>query len=431
MSRFEIFQPICVKNFKCIGNKCEDSCCKEWNITIDKDTYLKYKSIEDDEIKKIVNKRIKLNKKEKDEKVKEVSYAYFVLDKNRRCPFWEKDELCLLHKKLGHESLCSTCSEFPRSKKILNNVLNYTLSPSCPEAARLILGNQDGLVFEKSELDGELPNNVINIKSTNLTIIKEFSIELMQYREINIEKRLILLASLFDDINNDKQQIENIVNNYKKMIETKDFKIEIKEDLKSKNIQFSLYKEINKIKKKGTFTSSYLKYLNEISESLNIKNKDKAFEKYKYIKENKYDNFLNKYEYIIENYLVNRMFLNEFPYSKTISLSDKCKELLIIYALLKSTIIGYLSYNETPTEAEIISLIQSFVANIDHKENLFSECLKNALLKVTIIDLFKQRKNSNENQNSNDIALQLLNIALSTEDKLPFDTVTEVIYFFI
>ena len=29
-------------NFECIGNLCEDHCCREWSISIDKSTYDNY-----------------------------------------------------------------------------------------------------------------------------------------------------------------------------------------------------------------------------------------------------------------------------------------------------------------------------------------------------------------------------------------------------
>ena len=34
------------RDFKCIANKCPDSCCKEWDVVVDDDSYLKYKNAE-------------------------------------------------------------------------------------------------------------------------------------------------------------------------------------------------------------------------------------------------------------------------------------------------------------------------------------------------------------------------------------------------
>lgn len=32
------------KDFKCIADKCPDSCCKEWDVVVDDDSYIKYKT---------------------------------------------------------------------------------------------------------------------------------------------------------------------------------------------------------------------------------------------------------------------------------------------------------------------------------------------------------------------------------------------------
>lgn len=40
-------------NFECIGNLCEDHCCREWSITIDKSTYDNYEKEDNEEFKEI------------------------------------------------------------------------------------------------------------------------------------------------------------------------------------------------------------------------------------------------------------------------------------------------------------------------------------------------------------------------------------------
>ena len=49
-------------NFECIGRECEDHCCKDWSITIDKDTYDKYKKEEHEGFKKMFEFFILKNK---------------------------------------------------------------------------------------------------------------------------------------------------------------------------------------------------------------------------------------------------------------------------------------------------------------------------------------------------------------------------------
>ena len=40
--------PSYYKEFRCIADKCEDSCCIGWEIDIDEDTFSYYKSVEGD-----------------------------------------------------------------------------------------------------------------------------------------------------------------------------------------------------------------------------------------------------------------------------------------------------------------------------------------------------------------------------------------------
>ena len=57
----KILQPFYYENFKCIGGKCENTCCSGWQIHIDKKSFEKYKKIKGDFGKK-VSSNIKRNR---------------------------------------------------------------------------------------------------------------------------------------------------------------------------------------------------------------------------------------------------------------------------------------------------------------------------------------------------------------------------------
>ena len=38
-------RPHYAKNFHCIGTRCQDNCCRGWNVFIDKSTYQRYQSL--------------------------------------------------------------------------------------------------------------------------------------------------------------------------------------------------------------------------------------------------------------------------------------------------------------------------------------------------------------------------------------------------
>ena len=50
--------PKYLKEFKCIGGKCTDSCCIGWDIDIDKTTFRQYYKVKDVEMKKMFQKNL-------------------------------------------------------------------------------------------------------------------------------------------------------------------------------------------------------------------------------------------------------------------------------------------------------------------------------------------------------------------------------------
>lgn len=116
------------KIFKCVANKCIDSCCKEWDVVVDDNSYEFYNSVKGEFGDKLRSQM----------KIDEDGDRVFV-SQTGRCPFWNKDELCDIYINLGEEHLCHTCTEFPRLRLDYTAFCEHMLSFACPEASRLIL----------------------------------------------------------------------------------------------------------------------------------------------------------------------------------------------------------------------------------------------------------------------------------------------------
>ena len=116
------------REFKCIANRCEDSCCKDWDIDIDSETEKFYQTVTGELGEKI---RRKLVTDEYDERVFKAE--------NGRCPFWNGDMLCDIYIGIGEEHLSRTCYSFPRVKIDYGSFCEHILSFACPEAARIML----------------------------------------------------------------------------------------------------------------------------------------------------------------------------------------------------------------------------------------------------------------------------------------------------
>lgn len=74
---------------------------------------------------------------------------------DRKCAFLNEQFLCDLQAEAGEEALCSTCREYPRHVEEFEGVREYSLSLSCPEAARIMLTEKGKSSFVQWEDEKE------------------------------------------------------------------------------------------------------------------------------------------------------------------------------------------------------------------------------------------------------------------------------------
>lgn len=132
-------KPVYYDQFVCLGGTCPDSCCQMWDIEVDEESALRYLSLPGalgDRLRKVL--------------VKEEG-SYTLYQEAGRCPMWRPDGLCQIQKELGEEALCHVCSQFPRLKHEYEGLTELGLELSCPEAARLILADREGLLTDAGE----------------------------------------------------------------------------------------------------------------------------------------------------------------------------------------------------------------------------------------------------------------------------------------
>ena len=47
--------------FQCTGSACEDTCCRDWGVSIDRNTYGKYQSCGDPELQPLLQQLVQIN----------------------------------------------------------------------------------------------------------------------------------------------------------------------------------------------------------------------------------------------------------------------------------------------------------------------------------------------------------------------------------
>ena len=136
-----IVKPTYFDTFRCIAGQCPDSCCKEWDVLVDREKAALYRALPGP-----LGDRLRSVLKDEDGEI------YMEIE-NGRCPMWRADGLCRIQAELGEEALCKTCREFPRLTHDYGNFIEYGLELSCPEAARIILSTP-APAFTAQEIPG-------------------------------------------------------------------------------------------------------------------------------------------------------------------------------------------------------------------------------------------------------------------------------------
>ncbi len=177
----KIRYPDYYKEFKCIANKCTDSCCVGWEVVIDDKTREIYKG-EKGELGDRLRKEMIFSNNE---------YSFRLRD--GKCPFLDDDMLCEIHSKIGEEKLCYTCKRYPRFMDEFGLLREEGLSLSCPEAARLILNGNGKVEFITEETDERISgyNNIDASLFVSLLKMRNELFGILSDRECDVPKRLI------------------------------------------------------------------------------------------------------------------------------------------------------------------------------------------------------------------------------------------------
>lgn len=202
-------RPDYYKEFTCIAEQCEDTCCAGWQIVIDSASMKKYRG-EKSAYKKKLHHSIHWLQKT------------FKQDKEKRCAFLTEENLCDMYLNLGEKSLCRTCRQYPRHMEEFENVREASLSLSCPEVAKLLLSRKEKVKFQYRETEEEEEwDDFSPFLYSQLVDARELMIELLRNRKLSIENRIVLCLGLAYDMQNRIDADElfgcgDVIENYRK-----------------------------------------------------------------------------------------------------------------------------------------------------------------------------------------------------------------------
>lgn len=347
--------PTYLKDFNCIQDKCEDSCCSGFTVPIDKYTFDKYENVESIPMKNRFSQFVKKNPKANT--IQDYGYINAICD----CPFLEEG-LCSIQKNLGESYLSTTCSKYPKHIAIVDKILEKWATLSCPEIARLVLLNPQGVQFEDREEEIDPDRDTVNFQLQTSTLpitsyfyeLREFTIQTLQNREYPLEKRMNILKNFYKELN---RQVLN---------KQEDQTLALIEDFKKREIFHHIEEEFP--------LEKFLMILNGYYNNYNFG------KRYKEVVEQVTQGFsggfvsigkefLEKNEYILENYLVNYVFQHLFPFSFGENMYEPFRMLELHYVLLTVHIMGVGSHKGEMDTKEVVRVVQSFVKEVEHNTN--------------------------------------------------------------
>lgn len=281
--------------FKCIADKCKFTCCEGWDISIDIDTYNKWKK-ENTESNYILN-NIKIKKIGNEKK-------YYINKKtHEKCKFLDKQGLCNIVKSHGEEYLSLTCHTFPRIENVFENKKEFLLSCACPEVVEII-SNISGKINMVSENEYYLKSEKSEFK------IRESIINIMQQEGFQIEDKLIISFQMLSTIlncknsrktavleelrkHNSRDYIEELVDSYKEL------ELNLEHSIEEIN---NLFLDITENYKKISILKALLEDIFNYAENIDIEDISDKWNDYKVL--------FMKHNEFIENCIVSKILSN-------------------------------------------------------------------------------------------------------------------------
>ncbi|WP_346876343.1 MULTISPECIES: flagellin lysine-N-methylase [unclassified Clostridium] len=353
--------PKYLNKFKCIADKCEDTCCAGWEIVIDKETYDYYENLSGS-----------FGERLRSEIVNDGEDNIFVLKKGN-CAFLNENKLCDIYNELGEDGLCYTCKKYPRYMEEFGNLREIGISLSCPEAARIILGDSNKVEFELSENDEFITsyNDIDAMLFIDLMQCRSIIFNILQNRSIDLNIRAAIILDFAKEVQ-DKIDEDDLTSlkTIKERYMDKNFINKTSDDL-NKTIRdkeqwytdieeyFYVFKGLKHINNNDPLgLDKVLSYIKSSAE-----NKDIYLDKYK-----EFNNFYKDNMYKFENILVYFVFRYFMKAVFDYDVAAKVKTAVVSYLMIKQLcVVRWIESGELSDE-DMVDISHTYSKDIEHLE---------------------------------------------------------------
>ena len=305
------------------------------------------------------------------------------------------------------------CSAYPRVMNVVDDVLQRSLDLSCPEAARVVLLDPDPMQFDEEEgrprdprmghlsvlqtSDGA-PDKATNKPYQHFRDIRGFVIWLLQYRAYSLWKRLVILGSLCDQLqelssSGGQGQTPEVLDAYRNAVERDLFgeALETHSPRPAEQLEMVLELIVGRISSDFTaprLLECYQKFMQAMEWTVESSMTDIG-QRYSSAHARYYAPFMNRHAHILEHYLVSYVHRTLFPLGPQMSsrglsvnhiaqsIRDQCLLMMVYFAVVQMLLIGMAAYHkEEFGAAHVIQVIQSFTKAFEHSLSFPGRALK-------------------------------------------------------
>jgi lysine-N-methylase len=387
-------RPTYAAAFRCIGASCEDTCCRDWAIPLDKERYKQYQKFPPEKLGSVVSQYVSINATAG---APESIFARILPTSSGCCPFFGVDRLCAVHKEYGADLLSSTCSIYPRAFNVVEGVLEGSLAMSCPEAARNVLLVPDSTQVTGDLFSGEFRTDTVLRLATRggssihkpydyFHAIRSLLIEMVKDRSRPLWQRLLFIGSLcksLDEVNTaqEDERVPAILEDHRQALEQDTLRSSLESIPAQPRLKLSVILKLTDArvqdKESGTrFRDTFWTFVEGIGAGLDATAKDDKDDLQRYLEaEQRYHRpFFARSPFILENYLLNYIFQKLFPFGIEENPRFRPRRIFEEYVLLATQfawidalLIGVAGHHkEAFAEEHVVQVIQSFCRAVEH-----------------------------------------------------------------
>jgi len=202
--------PVHFSSFSCLGGDCEDTCCRNWEVKLDKTHYdlLETAMSVDEHDESMFRQYIRLNESMISG---DHDYAFIRMSVNGYCAMLDEKGLCSIHDKFGTTPMGNVCTMFPRVISRCKDTIELSGALSCPEVVRSCIDDNSPLKLKRFK-PADLPRNKNypihreitpdkdDFYAENFELVRSTMMQVMANESNTLDTRLYTTANMVDKI---------------------------------------------------------------------------------------------------------------------------------------------------------------------------------------------------------------------------------------